>query len=79
MSAAEAFFKSNHSRHAKANTTTTTPFLGQWINVCMNSSYLMIKKSRSWIVFLLLMLLVVEQVRLWARLKQPKRDYLEEQ
>jgi hypothetical protein len=27
--------KSKHSRHAKADTTTTTPILGQWIDVRM--------------------------------------------
>jgi hypothetical protein len=56
--------KSKHSQHAKANTITTTPILGQWIDAHMKSFYLMIKNSRSWIVFLLLMLLVTEQLRL---------------
>jgi hypothetical protein len=73
-SAAEVFLKSKHSRHAKANRTATTPILSLWIDTRMKSSYLMIKNSRSWIVFLLLMLMVMEQVRLWAHLKQPRRD-----
>jgi hypothetical protein len=79
MSAAEAFFEIKNSRHAKADTTTTTPILGQWIDARMKSFYLMIKNSSSLIVFLLLMLLAMEQVRLLAHLKQPRRDSLKEQ
>ncbi len=56
--------KSKHLRHAKANTTTATAILGQWIDAHMKSFHSMIKNSRSWIVFLLLMLLAMEQVRL---------------
>jgi hypothetical protein len=56
--------KSKHSQHAKANTITRTPILGQWIDAHMKSFYLMIENSRSWIGVLLLMLLAMEQVRL---------------
>jgi hypothetical protein len=42
--------KSKHSRRAKADTITTTPMLGQWIDAHMKSFYLMIENSRSWIV-----------------------------
>jgi hypothetical protein len=71
--------KSKHSQHAKANTTTTIPILGLWIDARLKSSYLMIENSRSWTVFLLLMLSVMKQVRLWTHLVQPRRDSLEEQ
>jgi hypothetical protein len=38
----------------------------------------MIENSRSWIVFSLLMPMVMEQVRLWARLKQPRKKFFRE-
>ncbi len=83
-SAAEAFFKIKTFTACKCrynhNNTNLKPVDQRVHEVILfydqkfKKLYLMIKNARSWIVFLLLMLLTMEQVRLWARLKKPIRD-----